>query len=125
MSSVSRGQKGEKLAEEYLLSQGYSVLAKNWRGIKGQRAPEIDIIAIDKDTIVFVEVKTASTAAYGSPEFWITETKRKRLITGAQAYMAQNLSELESCRFDAILIDNRVKPPLIRHVVNAFMADEF
>jgi putative endonuclease len=125
MSSVSRGQKGEKLAEDYLLSQGFSILAKNWRGIKGQRAPEIDIIARDNDTIVFVEVKTASTASYGSPEFWITEPKRKRLITGARAYMAHNSSRLESCRFDAILIDNRIKPPLIKHVVNAFMADEF
>jgi putative endonuclease len=123
MSSVSRGQKGERLAEEYLLTLGYIILAKNWRGVKGKRAPEIDIIAREKDTIVFIEVKTASTEAFGSPAFWITEPKRKRLIAGALAYMAQNPSTSDSYRFDAILIDNRGQKPLIKHVVNAFGAD--
>jgi putative endonuclease len=124
MSSVSRGQKGERLAEEFLLLLGYSILEKNWRGIKGQRAPEIDIIAADNETVVFVEVKTASSAKFGSPEFWITEPKRKRLITGAQAYMAQNQSGFQSCRFDAILIDNRGSKPIIKHIKNAFTADD-
>ena len=123
MSSVSRGQKGEKLAEEYLISRGYAILAKNWRGVKGQRAPEIDLIAKENETIVFVEVKTAFTPKFGSPAYWITESKRKRLIAGALAYISQNLSDSVSFRFDAILIDNRAQKPIIKHIVNAFMAD--
>lgn len=123
MSSVSHGQQGEKLALEYILSRGYAILDKNWRGAKGQRAPEIDIIAKDNETIVFIEVKTASTSRFGSPEYWITDTKRKRLIAGAQAYIAQNSSDSVSFRFDAIMIDNRSPKPLIRHIVNAFTAD--
>jgi putative endonuclease len=122
MSSVSRGQKGEKLAEDFLLAKGYTILAKNWRGQKGQRTPEIDIVARDKDAIVFVEVKTASTGDYGSPEYWITPAKRKRLIAGAEAYLAQNSTDQQACRFDAIVIDNRTKTPLVKHIINAFMA---
>jgi putative endonuclease len=123
MSSVSRGHKGEKLAEEYLISRGYAILAKNWRGVKGQRAPEIDLIAKENDTIVFVEVKIASTSKFGSPAHWITEPKRNRLIAGALAYISQNSSDSVSFRFDAILIDNRAQKPIIKHIVNAFTAD--
>lgn len=124
MSSVSRGQEGEKLAEEYLISRGYNILAKNWRGIKGQRAPEIDLIAKENEAIVFIEVKTASTSKFSSPAYWITESKRKRLIAGAMTYIAQNSFDSVSYRFDAIVIDNRAQKPIIKHIVNAFMVDD-
>ncbi len=122
INSVSRGKIGERLAEEYLISRGYIVLAKNWRGAPGRRAPEIDLIVRKNETIVFVEVKTASSSKFGSPAYWITESKRKRLTEGALAYIAENSPELSSFRFDVIVIDNRARKPLIKHIADAFMA---
>jgi putative endonuclease len=120
MSSVGRGKQGERLAESFLVASGYEILAKNWRGLKGRRAPEIDIIAREKDIIVFVEVKAASTDSFGSPAYWITENKRRRLANGATAYLSQHSLDQANCRFDAILIDARSSPPTVKHIKNAF-----
>lgn len=114
------GDKGELIATRFLESRGFHILERNWRGTKELRAPEIDIIAGKNDTIIIVEVKTVSSTRFGQPQEWITVHKRKRLADGARAYLASKDIDGINFRFDAILIDISVSPPLINHIENAF-----
>ena len=118
------GQQGEDLAAYHLESKGYRIIARNWRGKKGMRSPEIDIIAMKGKTIIFVEVKTSSTGKFGAPEYWITQAKRKRLTDGAEAFLAQFTEPYDSCRFDAVVIDRQSKPTSINHIKNAFLSTD-
>jgi putative endonuclease len=77
------GSQGEAQAAEYLLSRGYTILQTNWRCRRG----EIDIIAQDGATLVFVEVRTRSSARLGSPEESVTIAKQRRLAELAQVYL--------------------------------------
>lgn len=69
------GARGERIAVDFLVRQGYVVLARNWRGTAG----EIDIVAREGPTVVVCEVKTRSSDAYGSPVEAVTVTKAARL----------------------------------------------
>ena len=119
------GKIGEDLAAEYLQRKGYEIIARNWRGVKGLRSPEIDIIAGKNNVIIFVEVKTSSTGKFGSPEYWITPAKRQRITSGAQAFLAQYTKPYEEARFDAIVIDRQTKPVSVNHIKNAFFITDF
>lgn len=96
------GAKGEKLACDYLSKKGFKILQTNWHAsITG----EIDIIAKDKDTLVFVEVKTRSTLDFGHPFEAINQKKVSQLRNLALAFIAQNSEKQEkSYRFDAIAV---------------------
>ena len=72
MTNISIGKNGEEIARKYLEKQGYKILETNKRF---SRFSEIDIIALDKDTLVFVEVKTRKTDFCGHPAEAITQTK--------------------------------------------------
>lgn len=93
------GRMGERIAREYLLAQGYTLVEQNWR--KGRA--EIDIIAKEGDLLVFVEVKTRSTEDFGRPETFISPRKAELLAAGAAAYMEAINYEWE-IRFDVISI---------------------
>ena len=118
------GKIGEDIAANYLIQNGYQILERNWRGAKELKCPEIDIIARKDNAIVFVEVKTSSTDKFGLPESWITPQKQQRLARGASAYLSQLKDDISECRFDAIAIDYRTKPPKINHIVNAFLVSD-
>ena len=77
------GSRGELLAAGYLRRQGYAILRTNWRCRRG----EIDIIARDGATLVFVEVRTRRSANLGSPEESVTPAKQRRLAELAQTYL--------------------------------------
>ena len=77
------GARGEAIATGYLRDAGYTILGANWRC----RLGEIDIIAQDGPVLVFVEVRTRSSARLGSPEESVTSTKRQRLANLAQTYL--------------------------------------
>lgn len=77
------GSQGEAQAAEYLLGRGYTILQTNWRCRRG----EIDIIAQDGATLVFVEVRTRRSANLGSPEESVTVAKQRRLAELAQIYL--------------------------------------
>jgi len=83
------GRYGEALAERYLLKSGYKTVAKNWRCAAG----ELDIIARQGETLVFVEVRTRRSAQLGSPEESITPAKQAKLTELAYTFLAEN--ELE------------------------------
>ena len=115
MSNIKLGQNGEKIAEKFLLRQGYKILERNRHF---SRFCEIDIIALDKDTLVFVEVKTRKTDICGHPLEAITKTKSKNIKTGLSMYLQENPS-YKKFRIDAISI--LLKPKLeIKHLKNIY-----
>lgn len=95
------GQRGELLAQEYLKEQGYEIVEINKRF---SRFCEIDIIAKEKDTLVFAEVKTRSSEFLGSPLEAITKTKYENIKTGVFNYLQETKIKYKKFRIDAISI---------------------
>ena len=116
MNNKDKGNLGENLAAQYLENLGYKILERNWRY---SRDGEIDIIALYKDCLVFVEVKTRKTIAFGHPFEAITPKKVSQVQSIARAYMAQSKEKYKTCRIDGIsvLLTN---PPQVEHLKNIF-----
>jgi putative endonuclease len=94
------GAFGEDLASKYLEDNGYKVLERNF----SCRAGEIDIIALDVDTVVFIEVKTRTSERFGMPSEAVSPTKQKKLVKTALYYMQCRKLFDYMCRFDVIEI---------------------
>ncbi|NFA59328.1 YraN family protein [Clostridium sporogenes] len=113
------GYFGETIATNYIKNQGYIILEKNFRCKLG----EIDIIAKDKNFIVFIEVKTRYSSFYGSPSESITFRKQNKIYKTAQLYIInRNIYNKSYFRFDVIEVilntfDNSYSVNLIK---NAF-----
>ncbi len=113
------GREGEALAANFLQQKGYEIVDRNWRyGPK-----EIDIVARDGDTMVFVEVKTRSTLAFELPQEAVTKKKMKNLVEAADAYLIQHNIDLES-RFDIVAVLNGNPPKVIEHLEGAWQAND-
>ncbi len=113
------GREGEALAANFLQQKGYEIVDRNWRyGPK-----EIDIVARDGDTMVFVEVKTRSTLAFELPQEAVTKKKMKNLVEATDAYMIQNNIDLEG-RFDIVAVLNGKPPKVIEHLEGAWQAND-
>ena len=104
---TDEGAIAESLAIAFLAARGLAIVTRNFR----TRLGEIDVIARERDTLVFVEVRKRGSDAYGGAAASITAAKQARLIAAAQAYLA-TLAHEPPCRFDAVLIDG-AKPPRI------------
>jgi len=116
------GQWGETLALNHLVRRGYTVVATNYR----KRFGEIDIIARDKDILVFVEVKCRSKLTFGSPLEAVDRRKQQRMCRVAMEYMQSHKCGECNARFDVIAVqpDPQSLPgkgqALIEHIENAF-----
>lgn len=111
------GRTGEQLAVEFLVQSGYRVLERNWRCRQG----EIDIIARDGATTVFVEVKTRSGLGYGHPFEALSLPKLARLRRLAGAWCEAHPLVVGDIRIDAIaVISPRFAPPQIGHLESVF-----
>lgn len=114
------GDLGEKTAARYLQDKGYKILGTNFQNKMGRKLGEIDIIAKDKEEIVFVEVKTRDYAKYSDtlPEENINYWKLQRLAKTANLYLRQNRLEKAPFRFDAISVwlDREEKKAKIKHI---------
>jgi len=84
MKRKDTGILGEKLAQDFLKKRGYRILETNYRCPQG----EIDIVARQKDTLAFIEVRTKTSLEFGSPEESITTTKKERMKATAAHYHA-------------------------------------
>ena len=113
------GDGGENRAVHYLCDKGYEILRRNYRFMRG----EIDIIARDRQTIVFVEVKRTRGGDFGDPVEWVDEQKQKRIGIVAQGYLMEQGLEEADCRFDVIGIQEKNGRRIIRHLVDAFWPD--
>jgi len=108
------GAKGELLAQEYFKKLGYQIIETNKRF---SRLCEIDIIAKDKDTLVFCEVKTRSSDFCGSPLEAITKTKYDNIKTGLFSYLSESKIKYKKFRIDAVSIT--LNPEIkIQHLKN-------
>ena len=94
------GEKGEKQASVFLEKRGYRILAKNFRN----RFGEIDIIAQDKDELVFVEVKTRTSDNFGTPEEAVNAKKLRKIMLVASEFMSEQGLEDVQPRFEVISI---------------------
>ena len=110
------GAYGEQLAVEYLKKHGYKLLDQNFR----IRGGEIDIIALDGNTVAFIEVKTRRSSEFGTPLEAITPWKIRSLIKTANFYMMKHPNLPEAMRLDAvgIVLDVQKKSISIELVKN-------
>ncbi len=107
------GIAGEERAAQFLKSKGYRLLERNFSAPYG----EIDIIAQDKKTLVFVEVKTRAYTAFGGPLMAVTPAKQRKIALTAQAYLKAKGLKFDSIRFDVVC----VLPEKIEQIENAFI----
>lgn len=118
------GTWGEALAARHLQTQGYLILARNWRAGHG----ELDIVAQLGDAYVFVEVRARHGDAHGAPEETLGPRKRRTLIATAQAFLQQAGAGADdaSWRIDVIAIDldERNAVRRISHIENAITAED-
>lgn len=114
---VNLGATGEKIAARYLRRNGYRILLRNYRCPAG----EIDLIAAEGDTLVFVEVKTRSADEAALPEDAVDAAKRRQVIRAARYFLAHLQAQHLPVRFDVIAIVLPAKgSPQIEHFIAAF-----
>jgi putative endonuclease len=113
-----RGQRAEQLAAEMLEGKGMRILARNWR----QPGGELDLIADDAGTCVFVEVRSRTGLEFGHPLEAISPQKRAQVIRAARLYLASETVNASGFRFDVVgvLFDPVADAAECFHVANAF-----
>ena len=112
------GKLGEDLACRELERRGYAIVARRYR----RRDGEIDIIARDGETIVFVEVKAREDQAFGGGAAAVTAFKRRRIVQIAQDYLTRHHRGDCPCRFDVVSIQFADGAPVFELFQNAFDA---
>ena len=110
------GSAGEELACAELERLGYAVIERNYR----TRSGEIDIVAADADTIVFVEVKTKTDGSFGDPVEEVTPQKQRQILSMGEWYSTCCLQPDTPCRFDVVGVDLSAMPPKITIYQDAF-----
>ena len=115
MQSNIYGKRSEIIASEFLKHKGYKMLEVNYKNKVG----EIDVIAKDKDYLVFVEVKARTSQKFGHPLDAIDERKQQKIHAVASLYMVKHGKYGTNCRFDAISILG-FENPEITHIIDVF-----
>ena len=113
---LSLGKKGEELAITQLEALKYKILERNFKC----RLGEIDIIARDKSTLVFIEVKTRATKDFGGPAAAVHERKQRQLSKVALVYLSQKKLFNIPARFDVVAVELLPPAPRIEVIQNAF-----
>lgn len=116
---IELGKKGEDIACKFLEKNGYQIMERNYRN----RAGEIDIIAKDKDDIVFVEIKTKMSKDFAQPELSVNPSKQKKIVKTALTYLIGKGIKATGCRFDVIGITGEKEQRKIELIKNAFTPD--
>ncbi len=107
---------GESLSVRHLKKNGYKILEQNYRNKLG----EIDIIAKEKGTLVFVEVKARRSDLFGNPKWAVTPKKQRKISMVALYYLKATKQTRAKARFDVISISSSEDNPRIEIVKNAF-----
>ncbi len=110
------GLRGEDLARAELERLGYQILDRRYRS----RFGEIDLIARDEATVVFVEVKTKTDSKFGDPAEMVTLQKQRRLVSMAEEYVSGHALQSTPCRFDVVAVDASSEPARITIYKDAF-----
>jgi len=109
------GRQGEDIAAAYLSEQGYRIVARNWVCPTG----ELDIVAQNGDTLIFVEVRTRRGDRFGTAAESITPTKQARLVELAQTYLQDIPPPRPPWRIDVIAVQLGQGIPQVNHIENA------
>lgn len=109
------GKKGEQLAVDFLIENGYEIVERNYRFYKA----EVDIIAKKEQTLAIIEVKTRSTSDFGDPQDFLKPKQIQRIVKAVDEYVLVNTLDVE-VRFDIIAIVKGKKGFSIEHLENAF-----
>jgi len=109
------GKKGEELASDFLINEGYRILERNYRFNKA----EVDIIARKENILSIVEVKTRSTIDFGLPQDFVKPKQIKNLVKAVDEYVNSNELDVD-VRFDIIAISKKEKTYAIEHLEDAF-----
>lgn len=122
MDNKTLGRIGEDTAVKFLRRNGYRILYRNWRC----RLGEIDIIAQEKDFLVFIEIKTRRSLLFGPGYSSVNAVKRSKLITLAQAFLKKCGLDDKPCRIDIVSldVDENNKPTDINLIKDAFWDNE-
>ena len=114
-NNIAKGKSGEELVRDYLISKGYIILESNYRNKIG----EIDIIARDKDILVFIEVKTRTNTNYGYAFEAVDLRKQRKIITTSMVYIKYKDYKNTQLRYDIVevYLQKEIK---INHLENAF-----
>jgi len=122
MKTRERGQWGEERAARFLKKKKYRIISKNY----SSRYGEIDLIARDRDTVVFIEVKTRGGSAYGRPGEAVDYAKQRKMIKTAMTYIQENKLDEQDVgfRFDIVEVLYSDTGYRIEHIENAFGVSE-
>lgn len=113
------GERGEAVASAVLARKGYRIIERNYRSRWG----ELDVVAYDGATLVFIEVKSRRGSRFGEPVYAVDRRKRARLVRLAQQYLVSRRLGEPLCRFDIVVVDERGPgPPRVDVIPNAFDA---
>jgi putative endonuclease len=115
-ADLCAGRRGEDLAHRFLRRQGFTVVAPNYRSRAGS---EIDLVARDKDTLVFVEVKSRATEEFGTPDRAVDPEKRAQIERAAREYARRAGVDWGAVRFDIVNVVF-TRPPQIELLRDAF-----
>ena len=114
------GDAGEAAAAEHFARAGYRVVARNHRCRRG----EVDLVVEQGELLVFVEVRTRETAAFGSPEETVGAKKQRRVVLAARDFLARRRGAERAVRFDVVSIVDAPDGLRLTHYPNAFDAGE-
>ncbi len=116
MRAKPLGRKGEDLAASYLRNLGWEIVERNYR----TRLGEIDLVCRDRDSIVFVEVKTRTETDFARPDQSVTQHKQAKLRRLVEEYLLKHNQEDSNVRFDVLGVTLRGRHPEFEHIVGAF-----
>ena len=116
MQEKELGKKGEEVALRFLKKNGYKIIEKNYVCKMG----EMDIIAREKDTLVFVEVKTRTSMVFGPPQLAVNSTKQMQLSKVALYFLKEKRLEEVKARFDVVAVLLRPRGDEIELIKDAF-----
>lgn len=115
------GRRGEEAARAFLARRGLRILAENYSCPAG----ELDLVAQDRESLVFVEVKTRTSRAFGAPQLAVHWRKQQQIVKAAEWFLAERRLPERACRFDvvAVSLPDTDQPPQIEWVRDAFPAE--
>jgi putative endonuclease len=118
----SRGAQAEDLAVAFLAAAGFQILVRNWRRPEG----ELDVVALDGDTCVFVEVRSRTGEEFGHPLEAVTARKRAQVIRAARLFLDSETVAAAGFRFDVVgvLFPEDGDTPICTHIADAFRVGE-
>lgn len=109
------GRQGEAAAAAFLIQNGHQILEQNYRYLKA----EVDVIALKKNCLIAVEIKTRSSDFFGAPESFLKPKQQQRIVTAIDYFVKQNNLNVE-VRFDVISVLKKGGNFQIKHIKNAF-----